>query len=246
MIILSGGGPNFGLPETSPYVTKTEVQLRMARLAYAKRQAHPHDGPKGQIPFIDDAGRMIGDSAFIRMHIEAEYNIDLDAGLSPLERATAYAIESMVDQQLAPAVGYFRWLVPANFEKGPARFFDFVPAEQREAFRADVLRRVREDMIARGVARHSEEEITTLAERSLKALELFLADKPYLMGDEPTGADALVFAVLAAAMTPFFSSPIRKIATGMPTLVAYVTRMMDRFYPEFEWDAGITEIKQAA
>jgi glutathione S-transferase len=246
MIVLSGGGPNFGLPETSPYVTKTEVQLRMAGLAYEKRKAQPSQGPKGQIPFIEDDGRVIGDSAFIRMHLEAEYDIDFDAGLSALERAQALAIELMVDHELSPAVFYFRWLAPENFAKGPARFFDAMPAEIRETFKADIVKRVRENMTARGIARHSVPEITALAVRSLKALELMLGDKPYLMGDEPCGADAFVFAVLAAAMTPFFDSPIRPHALAMPTLVAYVVRMMDRFYPEFEWDAGKGDLKRAA
>ena len=246
MIVLSGGGTNFGLPETSPYVTKTEVQLRMAGLAYEKRQANPAQGPKGQIPFIDDGGRLIGDSAFIRMHIEREYGVDLDAGLSPLERAQAFAIELAIDHELAPAVTWFRWMIPANFEKGPSTFFNQLPADQREAFRSDVLQRVRASFLARGVGRHCEDEIVMLARRSLDALELLIADRPYLMGEHPCGADAFVFATVAAAMTPFFDTPIRTDAIRRPRLVAYVTRMMDRFYPEFEWDAGITTTNPAA
>lgn len=245
MIILSGGGEKFGLPELSPYVTKTEVQLRMAGIAYEKRQANPAQGPKGQIPFIDDDGRRIGDSAFIRQHIEREYGVDFDAGLSPVERATAFAIELAIDRELAPAVTYFRWMVPANFEKGPAVFFNQMPAEQRDAFKKDVMERVRASFIARGVGRHSEEEIAMLARFSLDALELLIGDKPYLMGDQPCGADAFIFATLAAAMTPYFDTPIRDDAVSRPRLVAYVTRMMDRFYPEFEWDAGI-DLQHAA
>jgi glutathione S-transferase len=235
MITLSGGGPNFGLPEISPYVTKTEVQLRMAGIAFEKKFAFPNEGPKGQIPFINDDGRMIGDSTFIRMHVEQEYGVDLDAGLSPEQRATAYAIESMVDHQLAPASGYFRWLIPANFAKGPAQFFAFMPAEQRDTFVADVLQRVRADSVARGIGRHNEDEIVQIAARVLRAVEILLADKPYLMGDEPVGADAFVFAVLAGAMTPWFDTPIRDLAISSPTLVAYVDRMMARFYPGFAW-----------
>lgn len=218
----------------------------MAGLAFEKRMAHPQQGPKGQIPFIEDSGRMIGDSAFIRMHVEQEYGVDLDAGLSPEQRVMAFAIESMVDHQLAPAVGYFRWLVPANFAKGPAQFFAFVPAEQRDAFVAEVLTRVRADSMARGVGRHTEEEIVRIAARALRAIEIMLADKPYLMGDEPVGADAFVFAVLAAAMTPFFETPIRDLALQSPTLVAYVDRMMARFYPDFVWSCAPEDFKQAA
>jgi glutathione S-transferase len=218
----------------------------MAGLAYEKRQANPAQGPKGQIPFIDDDGRLVGDSAFIRMHIEREYGVDLDQGLTPLERATAFAIELAIDRELAPAVTYFRWMVPETFEKGPALFFNQVPPEQREAFKREMVERVRASFLARGIGRHTETEIAMLAQRSFDALELFIGEKSFLMGEEPCGADAFVFATLAAAMTPFFDTPVRDDAISRPRLVSYVTRMMDRFFPEFEWDAGIGAQKQAA
>ena len=88
--------------------------------------------------------------------------------------------------------------------------------------------------------------VVMLSQRSLDALELLIGDKPYLMGEQPCGADAFVFATLAAAMTPFFDTPIRAQAIRRPALVAYVSRMMDRFYPEFEWDAGINLAREAA
>lgn len=246
MIMLSGTGANFGLPEASPYVTKTEVHLRMAGLAYDKRRANPAEGPKGQVPFIDDGGRLIGDSAFIRLHIEREYGVDFDAGLSPEARATAFAIEVMVDRELAQAMAYFRWMVPENFAKGPALFFNQMPAEHRDAFMADVMERVRANFLARGMGRHSHAEIALLAARALEALDIFIGDKPYLMGEEPCGADAFIFAALAGTMTPFFDTPVRDAAISYPRLVAYVSRMMDRYYPEFAWDAGITTTRQAA
>jgi len=239
MIILSGGGAAWGLPEISPFVTKTEVHLKMAGLEYTKRQASPDEGPKGQVPFIDDGGRLIGDSSFIRMHIEREYGVDFDHGLTPFGRATAMAIEMMVEHELAPAVGYFRWLKDDNFERGPARWFDDAPAEMREELKQGLKEEVRKVMIARGIARHSDEEIVGLAVRSLKALDVFVGGTEFLMGDEPCGADAFVFATLAAAMTPHFPSPVRDAAIRFPRLVGYVTRMFDRFYPDFEWDAGI-------
>ncbi|HEV7689422.1 MAG TPA: glutathione S-transferase family protein [Hyphomonadaceae bacterium] len=247
-IILSGGGEMWGLPEVSPFVTKTEIHLKMAGLDYTRRQAMPEESPKGQIPFIDDGGRLIGDSTFIRFHIEGEYGVDLDEGLTPFGRATALAIEMMVEHELGPAVGYFRWLKPDNFERGPGQWFNDMPDGVREDFKRDLQEQVRKNMAAKGIARHTEAEIVGLGVRSLKALEVFLAGKPFLMGDEPCGADAFVFATLAGAMTPYFPSPLRDQAIRFPTLVAYVSRMFDRFYPEFEWDAGITseDTRQAA
>ena len=54
MIILYGFGAGFGLPGISPFVTKTEVQLKMAGLAYRKERAKPPSSPKGQLPYIVD------------------------------------------------------------------------------------------------------------------------------------------------------------------------------------------------
>jgi glutathione S-transferase len=239
MIILKGSRDMFGLPESSPYVTKTEVQLQMAGLTYSKAAAMPADSPKGQIPFIEDDGQTIADSTFIRFHIEQEYGVDLDAGLDAVQRATALGVEMLCEHQLIPAAVYFRWMAPENFAKGPAHFFDAVPEPARQQVLADVLQRVREAMIARGVARHSEPEITALATRAFHAIAAIMGDKPYLMGETPTGSDALVFAALAGSMTPFFDTPVRDAALTFPTLIAYVSRMMDRYYPDFAWDAGI-------
>ena len=47
MITLFGFGPGFGLPEISPYVTKTEVQLKIAGLDYRKLRGRPDASPKG-------------------------------------------------------------------------------------------------------------------------------------------------------------------------------------------------------
>jgi glutathione S-transferase len=247
MITLKGAGEAFGLPHASPFVTRTEVHLKMAGLAYRAEPAAPMESPKGQIPFIVlDDGQVVADSAFIRMHIEAEHGVDFDAGLTPEQRAQAYAVELAVEQLLIPAYTYFRWLVPANFEKGPAHFFDGMPADQREAFKASILERVRASMTARGIARHSEIEIAHLALRALKMLDVLIGEKDYLMGDEPCGADAIVFAALMGAMTPFFDSPVREMLIRMPRLVAYVGRMVGRFYPDFAWDVELPAMQQAA
>ncbi|MCR5878334.1 glutathione S-transferase N-terminal domain-containing protein [Phenylobacterium sp. J367] len=80
MIVLYGAQAAFGLPQVSPYVSKTEIQLKMAGLAYEARDAMPEESPKGQIPFIDDGEVRVADSTFIRMHLERTYGVDFDEG----------------------------------------------------------------------------------------------------------------------------------------------------------------------
>ena len=67
MIVLYGFGQGFGLPEKSPFVTKTEVQLKMAGLSYCKEKAMPPASPKGQLPYIVDDAERIADSTFIQI-----------------------------------------------------------------------------------------------------------------------------------------------------------------------------------
>jgi len=232
MITLYGAGEGFGLPEISPYVTKTEVQLKMAGLAYEKVRARPDESPKGQVPFIDAGGVRIADSTFIRGYIERTYGVDFDEGLDPAQRAQAWAVERMMENHFGWTLCTERWLDPENFAKGPAHFFDGAPEGVREMVLEDVRRNVR----AVGIGRHSELEVVALAVRSLAAVSAILADKPFLFGSRPCGADATVFAMLAGTLTPFFSGDIRRRAEGFGNLVAYVDRLMARFYPDFEWD----------
>jgi glutathione S-transferase len=238
MITLHGSSAMFGLPEASPYVTKTEVQLKMLGLPYKKVPAMPTDSPKGQVPFIDEDGARIADSHFIREHLEKKHGKDLDAGLSERQRAEAWAVERMLENHFGVTTGVARWLIPDNFAKGPAHFFDRAPEEMRAKLREDVLERVRASFRAQGVGRHTDEEIVTLGVRSLTALSAILGDKPYLFGDRPSGVDATAFAMLAGILTPYFDSPLRRKAEGFANLVAYTARMMREFYPDHPWQAA--------
>jgi glutathione S-transferase len=237
MITLYGAGPFFGLPDGSTYVMKTEMQLRMAGLPYRKLPAEPDQSPKGQIPFIEDGGVWIADSTFIRLYLENTYGIDFDEGLDARGRAEAWTVERMMENHLYWAIGYFRWLVPENFERGPAHFFDAAPAEIRAQVRRDALRDIRAAMKANGIGRHSEPEIVELAMRSLTAISTILGDKAFLMGERPCGADATLLGMLTALYAPMFPCELRARAERLGNLVAYADRLMARFFPEFDWGA---------
>jgi glutathione S-transferase len=225
----------FGLPDTSPFVLKTEVQLQMAGVAYDRVSAIPPQAPRGKLPYIDDHGVVVADSTFIRAHIERTYGIDLDAGLDPSQRAQAWAIERMLEDHLYFAMVWFRWLEPANFAKGPAHFADTAPEGQREQLRRDLQARKQAELHAQGLGRHTPEGIAELGTRSIDALATLLDDKPWLMGDAPSGVDATAFGMLACVLTPFFDTPLRRAAEAHANLAAYVARMMRRHYPGHPW-----------
>src|SRR5687768_4535561 len=100
MIRLHAFGPNFGLPDPSPFVTKVEILLKMAGLPYRTDLGGFRGAPKGKLPYIVDEGVRIADSTFIRWHLEKKYNLDFDTGLAPEKRATAWALEKMMEDHL--------------------------------------------------------------------------------------------------------------------------------------------------
>jgi glutathione S-transferase len=141
----------------------------------------------------------------------------------------------MLEDHLYFAMVWFRWLEPANFAKGPAHFADTAPEGQREQLRRDLQARKQAELHAQGLGRHTPEGIAELGMRSIDALATLLDDKPWLMGDAPSGVDATAFGMLACVLTPFFDTPLRRAAEAHANLAAYVARMMRRHYPGHPW-----------
>lgn len=229
MLTLYGFGPAFGLPDPSPFVMKSEIQLKMAGVPYKFERAAPPEAPKGKIPFIKVGAHRVGDSTFIRAHIEKHHGFDFDKGLCTVERSIAWSMERMLEDHLYFAIVHMRWMDDENWQRGPIHFFDGAP----EGVAAGARERVRATLHSHGLGRHSVEEIAQLGGRSLSALSAFLGDKPYLMGENPTGVDAAAFAFTAATLTPHFSGELRRRAEGHSNLVAYRDRMLRQYYSDF-------------
>lgn len=229
MITLYSFGPGFALPDVSPFVMKTELQLKMADVPYCLERASPRAAPKGKLPFIRDGERVIGDSTFIRRYIETSRGIDLEAGLDAEARAKGWAIERMLEDHLYWAILHLRWADDANFAKGPSQFFAGLPDAVRDERRAQFVARIE----AHGLGRNDAAEVAELGDRSLASLSTLLGERPYLFGPSPTAVDATAFAMAASAQTPFFDGPLAGRARGYANLVAYVERMRARYYPDF-------------
>lgn len=234
MITLHAFGPMFGLPDPSPFVIKADVLLKMSGIPYKTRTTGLRGAPKGKLPFIDDDNTRIGDSTFIRLHLERHYRVDFDAHLSESEKGIAWSLEKMLEDHLYWAIVYARWMDDANFAKGPRHFFDTAPSVIQPLVANMIRRSVRKTLYAHGLGRHSDAEITTLANRAIDSVAAVLGDKPFLMGANKCGADATVFGFVSSALCPLFETPIRTHAERRQNLVAYCNRLSKEFYPTLQ------------
>jgi glutathione S-transferase len=230
MITLYTFGPFLGTPDSSPFVMKAMALLKFAGLEYREQGGGIFRAPKGLLPFIDDDGEVVADSTLIRFHIERKYRFEFDDGLIAKDRGIAWSVEKMVEDHLYWALLDLRWTNRANFDRGIASMFDMLPAPVRPIARPIMRRRTIARTRGHGMGRHSREDIEQLAIRDLDALAAILADKPFLMGEQPCSADAAIFGMVASLLTPVLDSRVIEAAGNHPNLVSYRDRIMDRYF----------------
>jgi glutathione S-transferase len=223
-------GPTPTLPDPSPFVVKALVLLKLSGLAFETKTGGLGRAPKGKLPYLDDDGVTVADSTFIRLHLETRHGIDFDRGLTPAQKGEAWAFEKLCEDHLYWILVRERWTKQDNFNAGPRMFFQGVPAPVRPLIMAIVRRKVRRELWAQGLGRHSEAEIVALARRGFGAISDFLDEKAFLMGAEPCGADAVVFGWIVNALWENTKGEVSNVVAGFANLCAYRDRCMRRWF----------------
>lgn len=232
-------GPAFGLPDPSPFCCKAMVLLKMAGLAFEPTPADVRKAPKGKFPvLVEDDGSLVADTTLIRMHLETTYGTDFDPGLSAVDKGIAWAFEKLAEAELYFAITHERWIVTENFDAGPRTFFDAIAMPMRPLVVTLVRRQIKRDLHGQGMGRHSRDEIATLAARGFDAISAQLGDKPWLMGEQPCGADAAVWSMVACAAVARFESPITRHVLSTPNLITYRDRGLATWFPELKAEAA--------
>jgi glutathione S-transferase len=201
----------------------------MAGLEYETDLNGLSKAPRGKLPYIKDDNKIIADSTLIRLHIEDKYGYDFDAGLDMRQRGLAWAVEKMLENNLYWVVLSERWMHKGNFDFGPRIFFKAVPAPLRPFIIRFVKKKIRRDLAGQGSGLHSRIERHRLAITIIDHTAAILGSNNYIMGDNPCGADAFVFAILTGASVMGFDTPLINAVQAHANLVNYLARMQTRY-----------------
>jgi len=219
-----------GTPNPGPFCVKLETALRLAGVQYETcHVTRPDQGPKGKIPYVEIEGERIGDSTLILERLKETRGIDLDAHLSPRERAQSHALQRMLEERLYTILVYSRWIEPTNWEKIRKLFFGNMPLPLRLIVPRKAHKGTVEKLHSQGIGRHKRDEIYAFGAKDLDALSEVLGDKPFVFGDKPSLADATAFAFVVSIIGPDMDSPLKAHAMSLPNLVAYAERMGEIF-----------------
>jgi glutathione S-transferase len=223
--------PAFGLPNASPFCMKLETYLRMVALPFELvYTGNVMQAPKRKLPYIDDDGAVVADTTFIVEYLKRRYGDPLDAVLSASERAVATAFQRLFEENLYWALVHARWAEDAGWAQTREAFFGTMPTPLRWFVPALARRGLLAELRGQGMGRHSAAEIHAIGCRDVTAIADFLADKPFMVGDQPTSLDATAHAFLANLLWAPVDSPIRRHAQTRPTLEAYCRRMKTRYF----------------
>lgn len=222
----------FEIPNLSPFCCKMETWLRMAQVPYQVVETRdPRVAPRKKLPFIEDRGVRIADSSLIADHLSRSRGIDLDAGLSPSQRATATLVKRTLEEHYSFVLAYTHLFSDEGSKHTRSRF-GAVPALIRPLVERAVRRNVKSLLWYQGLLRGSHDEIVAKAIDDWRAVLAFMSEGPFFFGDQVTSTDAIVFGTLAPTVLTPIDTPVREFLRSQPKALTYAERLRAQFFPE--------------
>ncbi|XP_066979162.1 failed axon connections homolog [Macrobrachium rosenbergii] len=238
VVILHGIGRGLYIPSASPYVMKLATYLRMANIEHKMDITEPL-GPTGKSPWITINGQSMEDSQVIMDFLGSHFNKDFSSHLNDEQKAVAWLFAVMVEEHLAR---HRRWIRDGHqlglMDIGLCRYLLSWSAAMRMSWKQEL-------MMAQGIGRHAHPEIESFPRRNFRALSNYLGNKPFLMGDEPCEVDCSLFGWLVQIKYNYpgsrYGTLLKQVMVlyDYPNLGAYVTRMKELFWPD--WDDCLSQ-----
>lgn len=231
MIKLHQFQPIWGLPNASPFCMKLETYLKMAKIPYETIFVNtPAKGPKAKLPFIEDDGKKLGDSALIIDYLKKKYGDPLDKDLTSQQKAIALSVQHLLEDHLYWVLVYSRWAEPSTWESIKKSFFSNLPPVLRNIVPEMVRKKFLKKLYLQGIAHHTRDEIYEFGKRDITAIADLLGDQSFFFGKQPTSIDATLYAFLSSVLLVPFESLLKSHAQNYAPLEKYCARMKELYY----------------
>jgi glutathione S-transferase len=220
MITLYSYPELFGVADNNGYGLKVFAFMRLAGVAF--RHEHIFDAsaaPRGQLPYIVDDGKTIGDSETILGYLIDRYRLTIDAALDARQRDQSLLITRMLDD-LYWVMSYSRW---KDDRYWPA-FRDALMREHPTVTEAALLK-AREFNFQRyhfqGIGRYPPEGAYARGLADLKVLADLIPPSGYVHGAAPTSIDAGIYGFMANIYFYDIATPLKEFVLAHPNIVRH-------------------------
>ena len=214
----------FGVADNNGYGLKVFAFLKLTGLPFVHRHIFDASAaPRGQLPYIDDDGEVVGDSDMIVAYLIDKYRLTIDDGLNPAQRDTRQMVMRMLDD-LYWVMSYSRW-------KDEAFWPAFRDALRREhpGLTNEGLQKAREFNFQRyhyqGIGRYAPDAAYARGIADLRVLANLISGKATFFGDQPTSVDAAIYGFIANILFYPIDTPLRLFVAASPDLIRHCTDM---------------------
>jgi glutathione S-transferase len=218
MITLYSYPTLFGVADNNGYGLKVFAFLRLAGLAFTHEHIFDASAaPRGQLPYIVDDGKTIGDSETIIAHLIAKYRLGIDARLTTRQRDQNLLVTRMLDD-LYWVMSYSRW----KDERYWPAFRDALMREHPSLTEEGLLK-AREFNFQRyhyqGIGRYAPEAAYARGLADLNVLADLIPPDGYLHGEAPTSVDAGIYGFVANIYFYAIDTPLKEFVVARQNLV---------------------------
>jgi len=138
----------------------------------------------------------------------------------------------MLEENLYWVITYSQWMEDAAWEAYKPVILGSLSSAERQTAETQFREVLRGYLHAQGRWRHSRAEVYEIGNADLSALSVYLQEKPYVMGEEPTTLDATAYAFLTRVLWVPYESPLKTHLQTLTNLVDYCQRMRGKYYPD--------------
>jgi glutathione S-transferase len=217
----------FGVADNNGYGLKVFAFLRLTGIPF--HHEHIFDAssaPRGQLPYIDDDGEIIGDSETILAHLVRKYRLTIDDGLTAAQRDTSLLITRMLDD-LYWVMSYSRW----KDERYWPAFRDALMREHPRLTKEGLLKAKEfnhQRYYYQGIGRYEPDAAMARGLADLRVLADLIPASGFVHGDKPTSVDAGIYGFIANIYFYDIDTPLKQFVVAHDNIVRHCRAIHDR------------------
>src|SRR5262245_22767885 len=209
-----------GVADNNGYGLKVYAFLKLTGVAFT----HVHlldasKAPRGQLPYIDDDGEIVGDSDTILAHLIRTRRLTIDAALTDAQRDQDHLVTRMLDD-LYWVMSYARW----KDERYWPAFRDTLRREHPD-FTEESLLAAKAYNAQRyhyaGIGRYEPDAALARGLADLRVIAHLVPAAGFVHGATPTSIDAGIYGFIANIYFYDIDTPLKQCVVAHPNLVRH-------------------------
>jgi glutathione S-transferase len=217
----------FGVADNNPFGLKVYSFMRLCGLEFEhKHILDTKSAPRGQLPYLVDGDKSVGDSDVIIDYLKHKYELDIDSALSTWQTNLDLFVRRTLDDLYWP-MSFSRW----RDERFRPAFCTAFMAAHPEVTASDLEAASEYNRLRyhyQGIGRYEPHEVYARGIADLRVVADLLGESGFVFGPEPTTVDAAIYGCVANIYYYEIDTPLKCYVLSRPNLVRHCLAIHER------------------